>query len=104
MPQNPLVPQYLNNVLTGKGNKSALNVSAATVIKAAPGRICKVNVTTAGSTNGTISDVLTTGAVAAANLVISIPDTVGSYDVDFPCLVGIVFTPGTGMVASISYV
>jgi hypothetical protein len=102
--QNPLIPQWLNNVLIGKGKSSALNVSVATVIKAAPGRICKVNVTTAGSTNGTISDVLTTGAVAAANEVAVIPDTVGMYDVDFPCAVGIVFTPGTGMVASISYV
>jgi len=85
------------------GSHSKLNLSAATVIKATPGTVFRVNVTTAGTTAGSISDCLTTGAVAPANLIATIPDVVGQYDVTFPALVGIVFTPGTGMVASISY-
>ena len=96
MSQNPLVPRP-------GGNNSALNVTAPTVIKATPGTVFTVTVNTAGSTAGLIHDCATTGAVTAANLVGTIPDVVGVYSFSFPCLVGIVVTPGTAQVVSVAF-
>lgn len=42
-------------------------------------------------------------STAASNLIASVPNAVGIYEVDFPYQSGLVFTPGTGMVASVSY-
>ena len=94
--QNPPVPRP-------GGNASQLNLSAVTVIKASPGTLYTVNVITAGSTTGKINDCKTTGAIAASNQSVTIPLAVGSYPFTFPHFSGMVFTPGTGMVASISY-
>lgn len=85
------------------GTTSKLNLSASTVVKATRGTVYSVNVTTAGSTTGSIHDCTTVGAVSAANLISVIPVGVGPNYVPFPALAGIVFVPGTGMVASISY-
>lgn len=85
------------------GNQSELNISSQTVVKTGTGRIIKLNVTTAGTTAGSVNDCATTGAVAAANLIFTIPNTVGVYVLDFPTLVGLVITPGSGQVVSISF-
>ena len=84
------------------GSASALNLSAATVIKASPGTVYTVNVTTLGSTPGAIYDAATTAGNVAANLVGNF-EAVGTYRFEFPCLVGILFEPGTSMIASVSY-
>lgn len=86
------------------GTKTVLNITAATVIKATPGRIARVSVIVAGSTNGSIYDHATTSGVAAANQVGVIPEAIGSYDISLPCLVGIVVTPGTGQTIAVSYI
>lgn len=94
-----------NKVLaTGSGLYSRLNITAATLVKTGAGRIAKVNVTTAGSTTGAVYDTTATGSIAAANLVAVIPNTVGSYSLDFPVTSGMVVVTGTGQVVSISYV
>lgn len=86
------------------GLTSKLNIAtSAVVVKPAPGATLSVSVTTAGSSAGTASDVTTVAAVAAANLMFSIPNTVGVYYVPFPFLNGLVVTPGSGQVLSISY-
>lgn len=90
-------------VLTGQGAKSLLNVSAKTLIKNVKGRIVRVNVIVAGSTNGAVYDSATSAGTADANAIAAIPMAVGSYLIDFPCNNGIVFMPGTDMVATISY-
>lgn len=95
MPQNPLVPRY-------GGNASALNITAATVVKASPGTVFTITVNTAGAA-GAVHDCLTTGAAAAANLVFEIPAVVGIYTLTFPCFVGIVVSPGAAQVVSIAY-
>jgi hypothetical protein len=82
---------------------SKLNLSASTVVKAGPGVLAKVSVTVAGSAAGSVNDCLTTGAAAASNEVGVVPNTVGVYVYDWPCLVGIVYVPGTGQSASVSY-
>ena len=91
-------------LLLGEGKSSTLNITAATVIKATPGRLFKIIVNTAGSTAGTASDCTTTAAVAAANLIANIPSTAGLVmALLWPCASGIVITPGTGQVLSVSY-
>jgi hypothetical protein len=96
MAQNPYFPRP-------GGNASKLNITAATVVKATPGTVYNVSVTTAGSTSGQVSDVATVAGVAVGNLVFDIPNTVGNYPINFPCFAGIVVTPGTGQVLSVSY-
>jgi len=120
MSQNPLATTIAKNTsnaqttisLDALGNvpvhsaeclNSLLNISTATVVKATPGKIGKVIVNVAGSAAGTVSDVATTGAVAAGNLIATIPNTVGIYPLNFPAKVGIVITPGTGQTVSVSF-
>lgn len=106
-PGNALAPAQLDasgSLVVGAGRTSVKNVTAAAVVKATPGRVCRVNVIVAGSAAGTVNDVATTGAAAVANQVATIPNEVGSYVVDFPMAVGIVFVPGTGMTAAVSFI
>jgi hypothetical protein len=98
------LPVVVNNTtIVGGGTQSFLNISAATAVKSSKGRIVRVNVTTAGTAAGNIYDRATTTGVAPANLVAAIPNTVGSYEIDFPCANGIVVAPGTGQVVSVSF-
>lgn len=83
---------------------TALNITTATIVKAAPGTVLNATVVVAGSGAGTINDCLTTGAAAAANQIASLPAAVGSVQLNFPCLVGIVVVPGTGQTISLSYI
>jgi hypothetical protein len=113
MPQTPLTVIKNGTMITGAGSSSALNVSAAAVIKAAPGRIVKIIILGVVGTGGalTINDCATVGAATAANQVFTWTTTfpaVGTImTLDFPCQVGIVissvFTGGTPLYA-ISYV
>ena len=97
-------PAVINGAaITAQGINSALNISANTVIKASQGRVVIVNVTTAGSVAGGIYDAKTTGTAVAAKLVAVIPNTVGTYSIDFPCATGITYLVGTGQVVSVSY-
>jgi hypothetical protein len=98
----PLQLDQSGNLLVGNGSTNKLNITAATVVKATAGRACTVIVNVAGAA-GTLSDCATTGAVAATNLVFAIPATVGVYKMDFPCLTGIVVTPGAAQVVSVSF-
>lgn len=85
------------------GSKTKLNISTQQVLKAAPGRVYRIIVVTAGSTNGTLSDVATTGGVAASNLIFEIPNTVGAFEVNWPYFNGLVVTPGTGQVVAVNW-
>ena len=85
-----------------QGSQSALNLSANTVIKAAPGRLTRVSVTTAGAA-GAVYDSASIGGVGAGNLIGVIPATVGVYLFDWPINNGIVYVPGAAQVASLTY-
>lgn len=105
----PLQLDQSGNLLVGNGSMNKLNVTAATVIKAAPGRICKVSVITA-ATAGTfgIYDAATTGSAATTNAVYPVSTAswpaAGTFiALDFPCLTGIVVNPGTGGVVAVSF-
>jgi hypothetical protein len=100
--QNPYNAQ--SSVLTTTGGQlQTYNITTATVIKALPGRVFRVNVQVAGSTTGTVNDCATTGAAAAANQIAVIPETVGPLVLEWPCATGIVVVPGTGQTISVSY-
>lgn len=127
MPQNPtqalvgVTPANLpaslkldtegNLVISGGGTKSALNQTAAGVIKATPGRLAKIVIVAGGTSSGafTFNDCATTGAAAAANEIFTVAEgaAVGTvYSLDWPCLVGIVLSavPGSGSpICSVSF-
>jgi hypothetical protein len=97
MPQSRVFGQVdaTGNLLIGMGTATRLNITAATVVKASPGRICRVFCLGANGASGalTINDCATTGAATAANQIFSIAfggTVVGTiFALDFPCLVGI---------------
>jgi hypothetical protein len=94
---------YLLASNTDGGELSALNITAATVVKASAGFLSRVSVIVAGSAAGSANDCATTGAAATANEIAVIPNTVGVYNVMFPTSTGIVITPGTGQTIAVSY-
>lgn len=85
-----------------QGGQAANGLSASTVVKAAPGRLVRVSVTTAGAV-GAVYDAASVGAISAANLIGVIPAAVGIYFFDWPVLNGIVFVPGAAQVASLTF-
>lgn len=100
MPQNPIRVQpvaYPRPVNT-------LNISVATVVKAAAGTVLAVSVVTAGSTPGSLNDVATNAPVAA-NKVATLPNAVGPmvFGVGFAFETGILVVPGTDQVVAITY-
>lgn len=107
-PNNALAPLALDNQRTlldsNGGTAVSFNLTASTVVKASPGRVCRIAVLVAGSAVGTVNNLATAGGAAVANQVFTIPNTVGSYDVQMPCSVGIQVTPGTGQTVAVSYI
>lgn len=79
----------------GGGNSSAVNISAAQVIKATPGRLCKIVVNGVVGTGGnlTFNDCATVAAATTANQIYFGIGTlaVGTVvTIDWPCVNGIV--------------
>ena len=85
------------------GVNVAYRLTAATVVKASPGRCITVSVIVAGTATGTANDVTNTAGVAVANQFGTIPNTVGVYNFEWPCLSGIVIVPGTGQTVSVAF-
>lgn len=86
------------------GNETSLNITAATIVKGSWGVPVIVQVLTAGSTAGAVYDSSSVTGNSASNQVATIPNTVGFFPVQIPCATGIVVSPGTGQVISISYI
>lgn len=112
----PLAPMQLDKQgslqFQNGGNSSKLNITAAVVVKATPGRLRKIVVVAPGSGSGalTVNDCATTGAAAAANAILSVPFgsmTAGQvFNLDWPCSTGIVVSavPAAGApIFSVSY-
>lgn len=119
MPQAPLNAatavnpsgKFVMNVVDATGNEfvasgktGQYNITAATAIKASPGRLVKISVIVAGSAAGTANDCATTGAAAVGNQIAAIPNSVGVINLDWPCATGIVVVPGTGQTLAVSYI
>lgn len=118
MPQSPLNLPALNQsgaavalTVDAQGNlqidrapqNTRLNITAATVVKGTAGEVGTLIVLTAGSTVGSVNDCATTGAVAAANAIMTVPNTVGIYPISFQFAAGLTVTPGTGQVLAVAY-
>jgi len=88
----------------GRGEQSRLNIDAAALVKAGPGRLVRIAVLVAGAA-GAAHDVAATGDAADGNRIAVIPATLGLVlDLDWPCGAGIVIVPGSGQKVSVSYV
>jgi hypothetical protein len=87
---------------TNGSTNRALNISAATVVKATAGRLVQVNVLVAGAVGAIYDNNLTSGN-SAANQIAVIPAVVGAYWIDWPCTTGICVTPGAAQVVAVSY-
>ena len=97
-------------IVTSGGEQTALNVSAESVIKDGPGRVCRVSVIVAGAA-GSIHDANATATTAGkvedadGNRIATVPATAGAVlDLDMPVANGIVYKPGAAQVVSISYI
>ena len=88
-----------NLFLAGKTSAPAL--TSATLVRSGAGWVAKVSVTVAGSASGTIYDSLSTTSPTLPIAII--PNTVGIVTVNLPVTNGIVFVPGSGMTATVSY-
>ncbi len=87
-----------------QGSESALNITTATIVKTGFGVCATLNVVVAGSGNGTVNDCATTGTAAAANQMLTIPQTVGPIKMQaFPYFTGLCIVPGTGQTISVAY-
>jgi hypothetical protein len=82
---------------------TALNITGPRVLKNAGGTVLVVSVIAPGTGPGKIHDCATTGAAAAENQVALVPAAVGTYQINFPCLVGIVVAPGSGQMLAVSF-
>lgn len=83
----------------GLANSGTLDATA--LVKASAGRCCSVSVTTPGSSAGVIYD--STDVAATTNPIYSVAPSDSVQVVNLPVKFGIVFAPGTGMVAAVSY-
>lgn len=108
-PPPPIIePDSDSFVVSRGGIRSALNLTAPTVIKAMPGRIAKL-VVVDGGTNGAfmLNDCATLDMAAAANTIFTLPFGARAgtvIDFDWPCAVGIALSavPSGGILA-VSY-
>ena len=98
MPQGPF-----QTVSLGNANSSALDLTAATVVKSSHGFVATVSVIATSSTAGAIYDSASTSGDSAVNQIAVIPATVGIYIINFPAKNGIVVAPGAGQTVAISY-
>lgn len=87
--------------LNVNGLSSNSGITAGTTVKAAAGRVCTVIVVVAGSANGTIYDAASSASTTYP--VFKIPNTVGTYVLNYPVLYGIYVSPGSGQTVSVSY-
>lgn len=94
-----------------QGRCAQLNITAPTLLQtnqsaflgAPVARLMRVNVLVAGSAAGSVNDAATIAGAGANNAVFVIPNTVGSYLVDWPMAAGIVVQPGAGQTVAVSY-
>ena len=77
------------------------NITTNTVVLSGQGRVVRMSVIVAGSSDGSIYDANV--ATATTNKLVTIEKTIGVYEVNMPVNNGIVVHPGTGQTISISY-
>lgn len=101
--RNGVTPQSAVPVDRIPDAQTALNITADAVITDQPARLARISVLVAGTTPGSANDCTKTTDVADENAVAAIPNEVGVYEIDWPCLAGIVITPGTGQTVAVAW-
>ena len=89
--------------LSAQSSSLGLVAASTTLLKAGMGHVIRVVVTTAGTTAGAVYDSATTAGIGAANMIATLPNTVGPINLEFPYLTGLVVVMGAGQTASIAY-
>jgi hypothetical protein len=87
--------------LSVQGAKNMANITTATVVLPAPGRIAAISVTTAGNATGVIYD-----SASLTNLtrpIYTIGNATGIQVVNLPLSYGILAVPGGNMTLTVSY-
>jgi hypothetical protein len=88
--------------LVGNGDQSTDNLTASTQVFVGPGRLARVSVSITGAA-GALYDSATVAGIGAVNQIGVVPAAVGVYLFDWPCLNGLVYSPGAAQVASVSF-
>jgi len=89
--------------LVFKGSSPLYNITTATVVKNTAGRLARINVVSAGASAGSVSDTPTLAGVVASNLISTLPNIAGTFEIDWPFVNGLVVTPGSGQVIAVSF-
>ena len=98
------MPQYPYAVPPG-GTQTSLNVTANTVVKAAPGKLFRLTFNAASTSAPAVYDASTLSGNVAANLIWQGAATTAAQTVvtlEYPCLNGILVVPG-GATIAVSY-
>jgi hypothetical protein len=96
----PTVPLGIDQI---PGAQTRLNVTTATVLKDGPGRLVRLSVVVAGSAPGAAYDSASTSGNDTTNQVAVIPNVIGAYEIDWPCLTGVVVEPGSGQTVAAAF-
>lgn len=92
---------YVDGVL---GDMTSPLITSQTLVVNGSGILVAVSVVTIGSTTlGTANDSLSTTGATAANAFVTIPNTIGVFQVGFRFSNGLVITPGVGQSIVVSY-
>jgi hypothetical protein len=93
------MPQY---PLSGPGQTSLMNVSAAVVAKSSAGVLSALSVITTGATTGAVYDTNTLASTVAARQIWAVPNTPGYYPIIWEFTSGLTLVPSAGQVLAIS--
>ena len=85
------------------GTTTSATVTASTLVITGPGRLVNVSVLVAGTTTGLVHNAASTGAAAAANAIVLVPNTVGVHQANQMFTAGLVIVPGTGQSLNVTY-
>jgi hypothetical protein len=87
--------------VNGKTNSG--EISTTTNLSAATSRIATVSVIVAGSTPGTVYDANSISNAVVGTRLFIIPNTVGVTFLNMPIVNGLVVSPGSGQIVTVSY-
>lgn len=87
----------------GTATSSTISAGSNTLVVSGSGRLINFIVLTAGSANGTVYDTTNTSSPPAADEMVVIPQTLGVFPIGAIFTNGLVVTPGTGQVITVTY-
>lgn len=89
--------------LYGSTTSSTVVNTTPTQVIMGSGRLVNVSVTVAGTTPGIVYNSASTGAVAATNALVPVPNTIGVHPVNQLFTNGLVIVAGTGQSLNVTY-